>query len=734
MSSKRTLKAFLASVLALVLCFSMLVSTTFAWFTDTAESGLNQIVAGNLDVEVYYGDPAAKNSIQNVKTLFDAVKLWEPGAVAFENITVANVGNLALKYQLAINFSNENTVAGTEYKLSDVLKVAVVDSAIADNTTREGLIASIPAADWQKLASFAENGSIVPAGVTIPTAPADSFDGSKTYGIVIYWEPTEEDNNWNVNNGKETSDKQPLSIDLGISVVATQLTAEEDSFDNQYDYAAPWVGIIPASLADTSLEIVPTSGTQTGTITINCADDLVYLNKLAKEWVSLYSNGLGTNVGSYYENAGGKGTNYYYHWAWDIELAVDLDMSNIPMDSVDISYWNNFEGNGHTISNVVLKDGQDGLFINGAKAVNNLTVKNITVNAPTAQTVGAVSGNGAMTNVHVINADVTGGKYVGGICGKGSSFVNCSIKDSTVTGLDKTVGGLVGYSIGDPGAAAVTGNTVENVTVTGAYNVGGLLGQSQNETVENNTVKQVTVKSTLDLPTGASSNEVRTAELAARSNFADTIIGTNTVENVTCVNVVNVTNTAELQAAINSGATEIALAASDDTYTADLYVVPANRNLTITGQGADTKINFKKQQVRLELFDSLTISNCTIERMVDKSWGHLVFGSSTVAGGVYTISDCTFNGVGTQGIYINQNVAATFNIENCTFNGDFGGEGAITIQNNGDVNNDVNITVNVTDCSFNNIPATSHEIYILYAYNGWTLNAEGVNAFWKTNP
>ena len=68
---------------------------------------------------------------------------------------------------------------------------------------------------------------------------------------------------------------------------------------------------------------------------------------------------------------------------------------------------------------------------------------------------------------------------------------------------------------------------------------------------------------------------------------------------------------------------------------------------------------------------------------------------------------------------------ATYNIKNCTFNGNFGNEGAITIQNN----KDVNITVNVADCAFNNIPETSHEIFVLYAFDGWTLNAEGITAF-----
>ena len=44
-----TKKALIASLLAFVLCFSMLVGSTFAWFTDTVNSDVNAIVAGNLD-------------------------------------------------------------------------------------------------------------------------------------------------------------------------------------------------------------------------------------------------------------------------------------------------------------------------------------------------------------------------------------------------------------------------------------------------------------------------------------------------------------------------------------------------------------------------------------------------------------------------------------------------------------------------------------------------------------
>ena len=53
-NSKNTKRALLASVLSVVLCCAMLVGSTFAWFTDSVTSGKNQIVAGNLDVELEY--------------------------------------------------------------------------------------------------------------------------------------------------------------------------------------------------------------------------------------------------------------------------------------------------------------------------------------------------------------------------------------------------------------------------------------------------------------------------------------------------------------------------------------------------------------------------------------------------------------------------------------------------------------------------------------------------------
>ena len=50
MTNKSTKRALISSVLALCLCFVMLMGTTFAWFTDEATSANNMIKTGTLDI------------------------------------------------------------------------------------------------------------------------------------------------------------------------------------------------------------------------------------------------------------------------------------------------------------------------------------------------------------------------------------------------------------------------------------------------------------------------------------------------------------------------------------------------------------------------------------------------------------------------------------------------------------------------------------------------------------
>ena len=82
---KSTKRALLGSVMAMVLCLAMLIGATFAWFTDTASTGVNKIQAGNLDVALEMKDaagqwvPAEGKTLDFVKAAAGEQVLWEPG-------------------------------------------------------------------------------------------------------------------------------------------------------------------------------------------------------------------------------------------------------------------------------------------------------------------------------------------------------------------------------------------------------------------------------------------------------------------------------------------------------------------------------------------------------------------------------------------------------------------------------------------------------------------------------
>ena len=230
MTNKKTARrALFSSVLALILCCCMLVGTTFAWFTDEVTTGMNTIAAGNLDIELLRNG----EKVDSATKLFNKVTLWEPGVVIYENLQVANVGTLALKYRLSLNFGNENNLNG--HKLSEVLKIAVIDK-IADNATREEVLeaAKNALADDQgagTLANFFELGEL----------EAGTNSAEKTF--VIFWEPNDNatDNLYNANNGQITSDGKPLHIEFGVKLEATQMMSENDSFGNDYDEPAAFL-------------------------------------------------------------------------------------------------------------------------------------------------------------------------------------------------------------------------------------------------------------------------------------------------------------------------------------------------------------------------------------------------------------------------------------------------------------------------------------------------------------
>ena len=222
MRKSTTKRALLMSGLAILLSVSMLVGTTFAWFTDTVSSGTNTIVAGNLDIELYHSDSKVSDEkVDNNTKLFDDVDRWEPGAMVYEKFTIANEGDLALKYQFTLNALNATEVEdanGNKVSFASMLKVAVVDSTFG--YTRAEVLAID---DWSELETFSLPGAL------------DKSE-SDVFGIVIYWMPSDNDNLFNMNNANKG---KQVSIDLGVTLFATQDNVEADGFDSDYDVAAP---------------------------------------------------------------------------------------------------------------------------------------------------------------------------------------------------------------------------------------------------------------------------------------------------------------------------------------------------------------------------------------------------------------------------------------------------------------------------------------------------------------
>ena len=207
-NQKATKRALLTSVMALVMCVVMLVGTTFAWFTDTASTGVNKIQAGNLDIELEMqvtenGETkwvkAEGETLQFKKAAGHESEeiLWEPGCrYELPALRIVNKGNLALKYKVIIN-----GIKG-DAKLNEAI-------------------------DWTITPGTATDGSNV---VKLESAPADyeyaltAKDAANTLTISGTMK-------------KEAGNEyQGLSIDgIGITVVATQYTYEKDSIDDQYD-------------------------------------------------------------------------------------------------------------------------------------------------------------------------------------------------------------------------------------------------------------------------------------------------------------------------------------------------------------------------------------------------------------------------------------------------------------------------------------------------------------------
>ena len=236
--TKSTKRALLMSALSLLMCISMLIGSTFAWFTDSVTSANNVIQSGTLDVVLEYKTNWADEWApvdENTKIFKDGA-LYEPGYTEVVYLRVSNAGSLALKYLLSFNIANEESstnVYGDEFKLSDYLQVGIY----VQDEYRDGfnyadiLMPSMFGTRENALKNVDELNTLSSANAVIrenaPILPGE--DTAQVAALVLTMPETVG------NEANAKTDAEAPYIELGIRLYATQFTYEKDSFDDQYD-------------------------------------------------------------------------------------------------------------------------------------------------------------------------------------------------------------------------------------------------------------------------------------------------------------------------------------------------------------------------------------------------------------------------------------------------------------------------------------------------------------------
>ena len=310
---KTSKKPLLTSAMSLLICFSMLIGVTFAWFTDSAASGVNKIVAGNLDIEVEYN---VRNSdgtlgadwqpLQDSQSLFSG-SLWEPGHTEYAVIRIKNAGTLALKYQVKVDVVAETgsiNVEGRQFKLSDYLKYGVKFGTAEPSFNRADAVdlantaLGAYASDARNLEANTGYDYMVLA-ITMPTSVGNAANYDKAYNAP--------------------------SIDLGITVLATQKASESDSFGSDYDQNAqyplptftstsnasfPVQNDATLALGAAQVEVSLNANTSTGN-TVNVGSVIVPAGKVADASLPVSVEVKPAGQGNFSAAAEGKDAKYY---------------------------------------------------------------------------------------------------------------------------------------------------------------------------------------------------------------------------------------------------------------------------------------------------------------------------------------------------------------------------------------------------------------------------------------
>ncbi len=660
MHKSQTKRALLTSVLALVLCVAMFASSTYAWFTDTASTGINKITSGNLDVKLEYSkDLENWANAEKATDIFSASK-WEPGYTEVVYFKVTNAGSLAFDYVVSTNIAKETpgvNQKGESFKLSEFLKYDII-TANAKFESRDAARAAVETPN--AFTAVVKDEAILEAGDEI------------TFAMVV-WMPEETGDAAN-HNGTNIPE-----IQFGVSVVAHQAVAEKDSYNNQYDKNAPTLVIAEGDTTSyaTINEAVAANPNATvfkvsGPIDVTKMGDLF---KTAGQNITL--NAIEGASAPYYDFSG--------------KTAINANGASITINGGYIEGMNSNLGNGYGF-----------IHTTGTVTYNNVTINNSWTNEHTAVTT-------------YNKCTFTGTYYVWTYAVPTINFIDCTFdkEDSrailvfahpgTATTITANITDCTfkadakGYTGVPEWTAAVevdashmsNGATVNITNCTADANYSGIVrdkaGKNATITVDNAPV----VFTQADFE-------------AALANETNIVLGAGNFTMVTVKDrTVNISGTKAAVLSIGAG----------------VYAENSTLNFEgITIQGYSN--NDKWHTTQLAHAKKATYVDCTIIDLITtycpSDFTDCVFENNSTAtsdwysvfayGADCNITNCVFNTTASKAVKLFNEGASnpTLNVNNCTFNGSFFDKAAIEIDSSQpNATTKGTYYVNITNCTIN---------------------------------
>jgi len=199
------LQMMVTSAVSMLLCCSMLLGTTMAWFTDTIVSGENQITVGTLGVKLLVDNQELTKDRTNTP-IFGSDITWTPNKFVVRELTIENTGNIDLKYVLNFIMTADNP---------DVAKTFHVFVKEGPKGSADLTLADIK--EWTCIGSLSE---IFTKGLSIFSGDLNAGENpSRTYTVALCMDNT------------TNSDIQGASMKLNIKLNAYQSDISSEDID-----------------------------------------------------------------------------------------------------------------------------------------------------------------------------------------------------------------------------------------------------------------------------------------------------------------------------------------------------------------------------------------------------------------------------------------------------------------------------------------------------------------------